>query len=157
MSSMLPDEWLARLDAVQPEVLHRAASGAALSAVVLLGEVFVMAAPTTRNRALREVRARVTEDVLLRASVEADRALKRILHVVSIGSTFNTDEIILLLTLRFEVELASPLLDQPFDLHRIDEELRGLARSAENHRSFAAALSTIRRNWRVPIEDRWSR
>lgn len=156
MGPTIPSDGSTRLEAAIPEVRRRAASGAALSAVVLLGEVFAASAPETRSDALRDVRAQVSEDVLLRARAEAVQAVDRALHILSIGSTFDSHEIILVLTTRFEVELASPILNETVDFRRLDDELRVLARSRENRKAFSTALRTIRRNWSVPIDDRWS-
>jgi hypothetical protein len=64
--------------------------------------------------------------------------------------------------MRIELELASSVMalfgidTTAFDLGTLDAELREVGSLKENRVRFASALATIRRNWGVPILDRWS-
>jgi hypothetical protein len=136
--------WRVALEKLLPEYKHLSSSGAAFSAVVKLGTVLAMADEEELHDATAAVRDHVTAAVL------------------SIGTKFSWDELVLVLTMRIELELASSVMalfgidTTAFDLGTLDAELREVGSLKENRVRFASALATIRRNWGVPILDRWS-
>jgi hypothetical protein len=154
--------WDAVLKEVLPEYQRLSASGDALSAVAKLGEVLAVADKEESHRARVAVRSHVTADLVEHAAAEAVRVRGHALHVLSIGSEFVWDELVLLLTMRMQLELASLVMDSfgidtsAFDLATVDVELREVASSKQNRARFVSALATIRRNWDIQIEDKWS-
>jgi hypothetical protein len=79
---------------------------APLSALVSLGKVMRVAPPGERAALHSEIRKRIDETQVADARVEARAALQRARHILSIGSNFDQDELLLVLTLRQQVELA---------------------------------------------------
>jgi hypothetical protein len=159
---MVSPGWTTVLQKVLPEYERLSSAGEAHSALVKLGEVLAAAAVGERDEAGKAVRSRLAPALLERAAAEAARVRGRALHVLCIGTKFTSDEFILVLTMRIEVELSSGVLalfgidTSAFDLGQLDEALKEAATSKENRRAFANALATIRGNWDVPIVDNWS-
>jgi hypothetical protein len=154
--------WKGVLERVVPEYERLSSSGAAFSALVRLGEVLAVADDAEIHGARAAVRRHATAAVVEPAASEAVGVHGRAVRVLSIGTKFTWDELVLVLTMRTELELASMVLDlfgvdtSPLDLATLDAELREVASSTENRARFASALATIRRNWDVPVVDRWS-
>jgi hypothetical protein len=154
--------WRVALEKLLPEYKHLSSSGAAFSAVVKLGTVLAMADEEELHDATAAVRDHVTAAVIEAAATEAVGVRGRALRVLSIGTKFSWDELVLVLTMRIELELASSVMalfgidTTAFDLGTLDAELREVGSLKENRVRFASALATIRRNWGVPILDRWS-
>ena len=152
--------WKVALEKLLPEY-ERLSSGAPFSALVRLGEVLAVADEELPG-ATAAVRDHATPAVVEAAAIEAVGIRRRALRVLSIGTKFTWEELVLLLTMRIELELASSVMalfgidTSAFDLGTLDAELRVVALSNENRARFASALATIRRNWAVPIVDRWS-
>jgi hypothetical protein len=150
------------LETALPEYERLSSSDAALSAVVKLGEVLAVADEADRPRASDAVRGHVTAATLEAAATEAVGVRGRALRVLSVGTTFTWEELVLVLTMRIELELASLVMalfgvdTGAFNLSTLDAELSKVALSAENRGRFASALASIRRNWNVTVVDRWS-
>jgi hypothetical protein len=154
--------WREVLERVLPEYERLSSSGAALSAIVKLGAALAVADEADLRDARDAVRGHVTAATLEAAATDAAGVRGRALHVLSVGTTFTWDELVLVLTIRIELELASLVIDLfgvdtgAFNPSTLDATLRAVALSTENRVRFASALATIRRNWDVPVADRWS-
>lgn len=109
-----------------------------------------------------EISSRVDPTVVARAAVEAAAVQRKARQILSIGVQFDGDEIMLVLTMRMQVQVAegvAALFDMDltgFACKELDEDLRALASSKGHRRAFASVLATMRRNWHIPIADRWS-
>lgn len=147
---------------------ERVAVGAHLAAVVKLGEILRLHQNNHQGGSVqiheleRQIRACVQPEVLQKAEVEAADAWIRAMRILSVGAEFTWEELVLVLTLRIELELVSMVMAlfgmeaKARDLSAIDFELREVARSSANRRSFSSALQTIRKNWGIPIDDPWT-
>ncbi len=157
----------AELDAKLREYAIWVTKGAPGTAIIKLGEGLLMcnqpgARAGMRDQFVEEIKLVVTPTVLSAATTEIVRKWTRAEHIISIGTKFEWEELVLLLALRIEVELALNVLvlfgieSKKFDLAHWDEELRKLGLFRENRSAFLSAIRTVRKNWGVPIEDRWS-
>jgi hypothetical protein len=141
-----------RLQACVAELQRLAAGGAAFSAVAMLGEVLAIAGDEEYDAAGAAVRGHADVALVEAAVAEATAVRRRASHILSIGTSFTWDELVLVLTMRMQLELAFRVFDLfgidtgAFDPATLDAELREVAQSKENARRFASALATMRRN-----------
>jgi len=80
--------------------------------------------------------------------------------MVSTAGAYDAYEIVLLLTIRIELESAEALLaalSQAADLvpSTVDDDLRALRADRQNKKAYQTALSMLRRNWGFPLESEW--
>lgn len=153
------EDWRVRLQKLSPEYERLSSGGAAFSALAKLGEL-IASAEGQRQDIQNAIRHMVSGAVLEEAATEAVAVQGRALRILSIGTRFTWDELVLVLTMRMQLELASLVMtlfgveSSTLDLAAIDTELRDVAKA--NAAQFVSALATIRRNWDTAIVDRWS-
>ena len=154
--------WKDLLQDVLPEYERLASFGLSFDAISKLGEVLAVADESEVHAAKATVRNHVTAAMAEAAVPEAIAVRSRVLRVLSIGTEFQWEELVLVLTLRVQLDLALAVMDlfgvdaTSFDLTTLDSDLREVALSKQNRRYFMTALATMRRNWGIPIFDRWS-
>ncbi len=82
-------------------------------------------------------------------------------RVLSVGSSFGVEEIILLLTLRIESHLVEQFLYESEGIASIvrwddiDARLSSLAKSKEHRQLFRASQDQVQRNWGIPLVSKW--
>lgn len=136
--------------------------GSAGSAFVRLGEAWV-SIPSGDDASREFIRGLVDAESADAAVRDAVTKRKRAEHVLSIGSSFNQDEMVLLLTLRTEIELIARVLRlfgkdvTALRLDAIDARLSEAALDSGNRSALRSALASLRRNWKVPVVDVWTR
>lgn len=90
-----------------------------------------------------------------------DKDIERIARILSFGTKWNEDEILLVLQIRIEIGILSVFLNElysyrlKFSVNEIDEELRYLAKTKENKHSFEVAIGLMKKNWGIPIDSEW--
>jgi len=95
------------------------------------------------------------------AGIEKDA--QRIRRILSVGSKWNDDELLLVLQLKIEIEMLLAFLKRRYShipsssFDDIDEDLTRIARSKENKRDFERAVSLMVKNWGLPIDIKWLR
>jgi hypothetical protein len=90
---------------------------------------------------------------------------ERIRRILSIGSRWNGEEILLVLGMRIEIDLMLSFLREhrphhaspPLPLEYIDERLIELGKSKEHGPHFRWAIEMMKKNWGLPIDSRWLR
>lgn len=103
----------------------------------------------------------LTEEVLKAAELGVDRDVKYIERVLSIGTIWNDDEILLVLQQRIFVDLFLDFYryrfnrEIPLDLDRADRLIKSVARTPENKRSYEIAIRLMKKNWGLPIRSKW--
>jgi hypothetical protein len=137
----------------------------AFPAIASLGKAWRLAGPSSskqRDEFVMDLRLRVDPNVICDAAAEAIAILRRIMHILSIGTKFDEDELLLVLTLRIQIELVAEVLTifcidaEEIALRRVDEELREIAKSKENRRAFASAFGLLKKNCGIPVENQWA-
>lgn len=83
-------------------------------------------------------------------------------QVVSIGSIFNTEEFLLMLTASIEIEMICNLLekrgdDSLNDCAELNEDIKEVSLIQSNKSAFSSALSLIRKNSTLPTINYWSK
>lgn len=97
------------------------------------------------------------EDIVL--AVNSD--LKKIEKVISIGSEFNDDEFLLILTLKVQVELIADffnnigLNDMLPEFDNLDREIIEVSNQKQNKIEFNKAANQMQKNWGFPIINKW--
>ena len=92
-----------------------------------------------------------------RAIAEAMKNVSRLRRMLTIGTTFIYEELLLAITIRVELGLFAQFLAQrgeapDFHLSAIDDELRRVAGHHENAAAFRSAQAPAKRNWGAPIQ-----
>lgn len=135
------------------------ARGATYGGFVRLGEVLKFVNERATSGARDSWRDRILEKArpvnLETIQVEATDAASRISQMLSTAGTYDAYEIVLLLTLRIELESAEALLaalDRPRDFvpQTVDDDVRALRADKHNTKAYEAALGMLRRNWDSP-------
>jgi len=130
---------------------------AGLENVVFFGTLEVSVRDRWRSRVVNEKLSPAEMEVALTSAKVTVERLKRILGV---GGRFEYEELMLLLTLRIEVDLVNELLVRrtgvaAAETVTIDEDLVDLMQSTNHSSAFANAQAAARRNWGIPIATRW--
>jgi hypothetical protein len=142
------------------------AAGAAYAALVRLGEIDNILNqneghdPAVQKWKLSVGQAQIPDAMREAAIAEAFKSVSRLRRMLSIGTTFVYEELMLAITIRVELELLSRFLAQrgtapDFHLLAIDDELRRVAVHHENASAFRSAQTAARRNWGAPIQASW--
>jgi hypothetical protein len=142
--------------------------GASFRAIARLGEVLAFAetiyrpSDERRRRVMKEILKIGTPTVRDKALQEAAEGWARVEQVLNIGSVYDSDEILLVVTERVMIQFALPVfqfLDAPLalDIAAADERMREIAGSSKKHRgAFLGSVDAMQRHWIVPIENRWT-
>jgi hypothetical protein len=144
------------------EYEERSLAGAALAAITALGKALRCVPPGRREGIVAQIRTLTDPQVLANAAQEASAAHRQAARIVAIGSSFDEDELLLVLTLRVQIELVKDVLEifsvdsVAMDLGGIDAELREIAGSRSNRAAFSRALASMRRNSGIAIDDIWT-
>jgi hypothetical protein len=99
-----------------------------------------------------------TDDDIRIATAQAERRIERLQRLVSVGTKFLYEEVMLAITYRIELEMLGHFLEVRgihgrLDTASIDENLLGLARS--HGELFRKVQAVARRNWGIPLKSRW--
>jgi hypothetical protein len=142
------------------------AAGAAYSALVRLAEMDnVLDHQDGHDPVVRKWKRTVGEVQIPNAMrggavAEAMKDVSRVQRILSIGTTFIYEELLLVITIRVQLELLSQFLAQrgeapDFHLSAIDDEMRRVAGYHENASAFRSAQTAAKRNWGAPIQASW--
>ena len=102
----------------------------------------------------------ISEEIIEAVLVGINRDVNRLKRILSVGSRFNDDEIVLVLTLRYQIEVIMSFLFEncslktDISLDDIDSVIQSMARSNENKRAFGEAINQIKRNSRLPFDNK---
>ncbi len=134
------------------------------SAAVALAEIFHASArlPAEQRAAWR---SRVNRDLNERFLQEVrngqEREIRRIQQILSVGSDWTGEEILLLMLMRIDVKLLSDFLGRGVDvesqvhLKDIDAQLSTLAKSKNHAHHFRWALQRMKNNALYDVESVW--
>lgn len=146
------------------EATELAEQGAAYAAFVRLGEILAEAARLTNPKSREHWQERILVESR-RVHVDAVRGealsnVARLLRIVSTAGAYDHYEIVLLLTLRVQLESAQVLLDalgHPELLvpPHLDDDLRALRDDPQNRTAYQAACHVAQRNWGFPVKSEW--
>lgn len=132
---------------------------AALENVLFSGTLEISVEDRWRDRIRNEnFSSKEMQTVVHRSKAAAER-LQRILDV---AGSFQYEELMLLLTLRIELELVNDLFTRrtgsvAVEMKAVDDEIFDVAQSKTHSSTFAKAQVSVRRNWGLPIQTRWTR
>ena len=112
-----------------------------------------------RERISKEV---LSEDVIRELKVETEKAIEKIRRILSIGTRWDPDELLLVWTYRIQIEMVvrflserRQLTEHDFFLEDVDEDMLRVAKSKTNKQGVQRAIGLIKRNWGLPISSRW--
>lgn len=141
-------------------------SGTHYSAIVRLGEIENLLRhgkilrPLDRKWRSMLDQELISEERLSLAAKGAKADVARLRHVMSVDDKFIYEEAMLLITLRVMVQLAMEFFesrnyDLAVDTQDVDENLRRVARLAQNFTAYESARRKARKNWGLPIVSKW--
>jgi len=141
--------------------------GAAFDALAELGALIKTTSKKSeceaRRRLEREIRERVDPAVVASARSEAEKTFQRAMRILSIGTRFNSDELLLILTLRASLSMFLEVLAvvEPggdlLEFSALDDSMCEVAQARPNRAPFLSAIATMRRNCGVSFDDIWSK
>ncbi|MET0649133.1 MAG: hypothetical protein ABW208_21185 [Pyrinomonadaceae bacterium] len=104
----------------------------------------------------------LSEEVLRALEAEIETATQNIRRILSFGTKWNHDELLLVWTIRIQIEMLSRFLTRRqqlsplcFPSDDVDEAMLEVAKSKTNKRDLQIAINLIKRNWGLPISSRW--
>ena len=135
------------------------------AALVSLAELYYRALEadeTLKSKWLTFISNENISNEMLRAAQDGIQMdAKRIRHILSIGTTWNDDEIIFILGRRIDIEIVSSFLEERLSylstllISDIDEEIEHISKSKLNEHNFRLALNSIKRNNFPPLISNW--
>ncbi len=90
-----------------------------------------------------------------------NKGAQRIKHVLSIGSTWNDDEVLMILQQRIFIDLFDEFfrelykIDLQLPCEEIDDLIISTAKTQGNKQAFLSAIRLMQKNWGLPIESKW--
>jgi hypothetical protein len=105
-------------------------------------------------------KAPITDEDMRSIHTAVAQNVRRLQGIVSVGTRFIFDEILLLITIRVELELLSAFLKERgiammSDITSADDDLKAIATSPVNARDFRSAHKAASMNWGIPLHSRW--
>jgi hypothetical protein len=116
--------------------------------------------PISRKWILIVQKEMIPDEMYRKALVEAEQNVSRLRRMLSVGTNFTYEEMVLAITLRVELQLLAELLlkrrgEIEFAPDLADEDLREVSGYSQNVSAFRAAKATAKRNWGTPIRSPW--
>ncbi len=103
----------------------------------------------------------LTEEIIRAVKDGMEEDAQRIRRIFSHGSVWNDEEILLVLTIRIQIDLALAFLNEravvTVATDDIDEQMVHISKTSQNRRSFEVAIKLINANWGLPIRSKWLR
>jgi hypothetical protein len=142
-------------------------AGAYHSALNSLAEIFhclpILDSSTRRRWENRLRSQKLSVETLNAGFVGIEEEVRIIRRILSIGTVWNGDEILLVLMKRIEIDLLLTFLTEFCSYHEavsldyIDERIKSIAETKENKHTFEEAKGLMRKNWGLPINSKWLR
>lgn len=140
--------------------------GAAGSALIKLGEIHnILRYTEVSDHVAQKWRqfARetpISDEMRDEAVADATKMLSQLKRILSTGTRFEPEELILVITLRLELEILHEFLVErgvaaDFAPDSADEEIVRVAPHPESAATFRASVSTTKRNWGVSRRSKW--
>jgi hypothetical protein len=101
------------------------------------------------------------EDVTQIVKTEIEKDIQQVKRILSFGTKWTVEEIVLVLSNRIDVDLVSFFLKEycflnlTIELEDVDEAIIRVAKSKENNYNFRVAVSVLKKNWGFPIDNQW--
>ncbi len=104
----------------------------------------------------------LSEDAIRELKVEIEKAIEKIRRILSFGTKWEPEELLLVWTIRIQIEMLLHFLNERHEitehnssLEEIDEAMLQVAKSKINKQGVQSATALIKRNWGLPISSRW--
>ena len=104
----------------------------------------------------------LSEDVIRELKVEIEKAVEKIKRILSFGTKWQYEELLLVWTIRIQIEMLLRFLserhwltERNFSLEDIDEAMLEVAKSKINKQNLQIATNLMKKNWGLPINSRW--
>jgi len=102
----------------------------------------------------------IPDEVYRKALAEGEQNVSRLKRMLSVGTNFSYEEMVLTITLRVELQLLAELLlkrrgEIEFAPDLADEGLQEVSGYSQNASAFRSAKAAAKRNWGIPIRSSW--
>ncbi len=112
-----------------------------------------------KDRISKEV---LSEDVIRALKIEIEVAIQEIRRILSFGTKWQFEELIVVWTRRIQIEMIlhflserHQLTERDFSLEDVDEAMLEVAKSKINKQNLQIATNLMKKNWGLPINSRW--
>jgi hypothetical protein len=158
LASAIEERWA--------DYLRLCREGASYSAGVRLGEIanclrFAHLAPELASKWSRVLEGvTLSSDMLQSVRNEAARRIERLDRMLGGGSPVTYEEMLLLITMRVQLEVLLAYLaergigDLP-DFGSLDEDFSAAVSSPKNSAAYLTAQQSARKNWGLPLRSKW--
>ena len=116
--------------------------------------------PISHKWALIVQKETIPDAMYRKALAEAEQHVSRLKRMLSVGTNFTYEEMVLAITLRVELQLLAELLLKrrgaiEFAPDLADEDLQEVSGYSQNVSAFRSAKAAAKRNWGIPIRSSW--
>lgn len=154
-----------RLNEKFEEYLFFLKGGGIYRAVVILGEICNCISKLNKTKQ-SEWTKRLNDNKLSELQfqsiiVEVESEIKEIKRLLSIFNVWIVEEIVLILTLRIQVDLVIAVLNEMgyqeanIDLYDTDEKILRISKAEASKRPFTESVNLIKKNWGMPLTNKW--
>jgi hypothetical protein len=101
------------------------------------------------------------EDVIQIVKTGIEKDIQQVKRILSVGTKWTVEEIALVISNRIDVDLVSFFLNEycflnlTIRLEDVDKAILRLAETKENNYDFRIAVSVLKKNWGLPIDNHW--
>lgn len=134
-------------------------------AMVILGEIYNCIPKLDRIKQIKWTKrihnVRLNEHQLQSIIIKAKGEIREIERLLSIFNVWIVEEIVLILTLKIQVDLVIAVLNEmgyreaDINLYAIDEKILQISKAEASKRPFAESVNLINKNWGMPLTNRW--
>jgi hypothetical protein len=116
--------------------------------------------PISHKWALIVQNETIPDEMYRNALAEAEQNVSRLKRMLSVGTNFTYEEMVLAITLRVELQLLAELLLKrrgaiEFAPDLADEDMQEVSGHSQNVCAFRSAKAAAKRNWGIPIRSSW--
>lgn len=154
-----------RLDENLREYKHLSQAREYYGAVIRLAEIFACLPKLDKELNLIWMNIlrneQLPDEVIQAVEAGIEKNAQRIRRILSIGSEWNDDEILLVILTRIDIEMLLSFLKENYSreinipLDDIDSKIEWLSKSKQNERAYKMAIAQMRKNWDLPIDSKW--
>ena len=104
---------------------------------------------------------KLTEEALIAVKADLCKDLQQIKNVLSIGDTWDRDEVLQVLQQRVFIDLIDDFLQEVHQVKlyiqtdEVDALIKSTAKTRNNNQVFISAIKTMKKNWGLSIKSKW--
>jgi len=139
--------------------------GSQYRAVQLLGEIYNCVPKLDKKKQVKWLKCvrkeRLDKHSFQEIIAKLERDIREIKRLLSIFDVWIVEEIVFIMTLKIQVDLVIAVFEEVgyeeinISLTNIDKKISQISRGETSKRPFAESIKLIRKNWGMPISNKW--